>query len=188
MPLNAPWAFAFARRRSPRSACGGHFETVIGTLGAIGMKIDGRIPVAADPNDVWQLVIDPIALSSCIPGVQNLRQVNDRSFEGTITASVGPIDGNFLFTSLIERNTYPDLVVTLTGLDSVTSSRLEAQITAVIVEIPDGSTELEYHATIGVKGRLAILGEMVLRATANLMIGQVTACLRSRLESSGAQR
>ena len=32
------------------------------------------------------------------------------------------------------------------------------------------------------KGRLAILGEMILRATASLMIAQVTRCLRVRLE------
>ena len=33
------------------------------------------------------------------------------------------------------------------------------------------------------KGRLAILGEMMLRATAGMMIGEVTKCLRSQLDA-----
>jgi hypothetical protein len=46
---------------------------------------------------------------------------------------------------------------------------------------PD-ATDLTYQAVVKVKGRLAILGEMMLRATAGMMIGEVTRCLRSRLE------
>ena len=44
---------------------------------------------------------------------------------------------------------------------------------------------LTYRAEVKVKGRLAILGEMVLRATAGMMIGEVTKCLRSQLEAAG---
>ncbi len=47
-----------------------------------------------------------------------------------------------------------------------------------------GRTRLTYRATVTTKGRLAIIGDMVLRATAGVMIGQVTRCLRDRLESA----
>jgi carbon monoxide dehydrogenase subunit G len=79
--------------------------------------------------------------------------------------------------------TFPDdLVVDVEGTDSVTRSRIVAHVEASLNEATPGRTTLSYRATVNVKGRLAIIGEMVLRATASVMIGQVTRCLRSRLE------
>ena len=51
-------------------------------------------------------------------------------------------------------------------------------------DLSAGRTQLTYTATISVKGRIAILGEMVLRATAGVIIGQVTKCLRASVEAS----
>jgi carbon monoxide dehydrogenase subunit G len=150
------------------------------------MKLVGTIDIAAPMEAVWALIIDPVSLSACVPGVRDVRQVDERTFEGSITASVGPMDGDFSFTSVIGRATFPDdLVVDVQGLDSVTKSRLEIHAECALTEPSPGSTTLSYHATVKVKGRLAILGEMILRATASLMIGQVTKCLRSRLELGG---
>ena len=147
------------------------------------MNLTGTIAIAAPRPAVWSLVVDPVGLAACVPGVHEVRQVDDRTFEGSISAAVGPMNGDFAFTSVIERADMPDaLDVRVEGIDSVTRSRLEAHVQATLTE--DGAgTVLGYRATIRVKGRLAILGEMVLRATASLMIAQVTRCLQSRLET-----
>jgi carbon monoxide dehydrogenase subunit G len=148
------------------------------------MKLDGSIEIAAEAARVWAAIVDPVSLASCVPGVRGVRQVDDRTFEGSITASVGPIDGDFSFTSVLAEVNFPDrLVVAVEGTDSVTKSRLTADVTASLAEGAADRTVLSYHAVINVKGRLAILGEMVLRATAGVIIGQVTRCLRERLET-----
>jgi len=147
------------------------------------MKLDGTIDIAAPAQAVWQLIIDPISLSACVPGVSDVRQVDDRTFEGSISASIGPVDGTFSFRSVLVRAVDPhDLFVEVKGVDSVTRSQLVADIKVSIAAAPAGATSVAYRATVTVKGRLAILGEMVLRATASLMIAEVTRCLRSRLE------
>jgi carbon monoxide dehydrogenase subunit G len=152
------------------------------------MKLDGRIEIAAPAADVWARMIDPRSLAACVPGVDDVQQVDDRTFEGAVTAAVGPIEGKFTFTSVIDRATYPDdLVVRIEGLDSVTKSRLVADVTSSVTERAAADTVLDYRATIAIKGRLAILGEMVLRATATMMIGQVTKCLRQQLEDPSRQ-
>ncbi len=151
------------------------------------MRLDGTIEIAARLPDVWTLINDPVSLSACVPGVSDVRQIDDSTFEGSVTASVGPIDGQFSFRSLITRTSYPDdLGVDVEGVDSVTKSRLLAQVTVGLSEPTPGTTVLHYRAVVTVKGRLSILGEMVLRATAGMMIGQVTKCLRSRLEPVGS--
>jgi carbon monoxide dehydrogenase subunit G len=150
------------------------------------VKLDGTISMAASAADVWALIIDPISLSACMPGVQDIRQIDDRTFEGTISASVGPIDGNFAFRSVMTRAVFPDdLVVRVEGTDSVTKSRLEMDVVVALSELGSESTDLTYRAEVRVKGRLAILGEMMLRATAGMMIGEVTKCLRSQLDPLG---
>jgi carbon monoxide dehydrogenase subunit G len=150
------------------------------------MKLEGTIAIGAPPRAVWALLVDPTSLARCMPGVQEVRQLDERTFEGRILASVGPIDGSFSFRSVLTTAEFPDdLVVTVEGLDSVTKSRLEMDVRASLTEPGRGATSLAYRADVRIKGRLAILGEMVLRATAGMMIGEVTKCLRSQLEGAG---
>jgi carbon monoxide dehydrogenase subunit G len=149
------------------------------------MELKGAVEIAAPAPDVWAFILDPARLSSCVPGVGAVRQVDERTFEGTVSASVGPMHGDFTFTSVIRRSDFPaDLVVEIGGTDSVTRSAVDIVVAAALE--PDGParTGLQYSMTVNVKGRLAILGEMILRATAGAMVGQVSACLRDRLEAA----
>jgi carbon monoxide dehydrogenase subunit G len=146
------------------------------------VKLAGRIEIAAPPSAVWEVVIDPLSLAACVPGVQEVNRVDDRTFTGRITASVGPVDGQFTFESVITRAEQPELEVEMQGQDSVTKSRLTTSM-QVALEPAGAGTVLVYQAQVNVKGRLAILGEMVLRATAAVMVGNVTKCLKRRLET-----
>ena len=147
------------------------------------MKLAGKIEIAAPAERVWVLINDPISLAGCVPGGQDVRQIDDRTFGGSITAAVGPMEGRFEFSAVIERSDFPaDLVVEMTGVDSVTRSTLVASIGTSLEFVDADRTTLVYTATINVKGRLAILGDMILRATARVMISELVKCLRSRLE------
>lgn len=151
------------------------------------MKLDGSIPIAAPIDRVWAQVVDPLTLAGCVPGIHEVRQLDDRTFAGSISASVGPLNGDFAFTSVITHTEAPSRMdVEVEGVDSVTRSRLETSVRVTLAADDDEHTTLAYHAEVRVKGRLAILGEMILRATATLMVGQVTTCLKSRLETSPA--
>lgn len=150
------------------------------------MKLSGQLAIAAPIALVWDLVVDPLTLAGCVPGIRDVRQVDERTFEGSISASVGPLNGDFSFASVITRADAPGAMdVEMQGVDSVTKSRLETSIQVTLTEDDPVHTTLGYHADVRVRGRLAILGEMVLRATATMMIGQVTSCLRARLEAPG---
>jgi len=152
------------------------------------MKLAGQMEIAASAERVWAMVNDPISLAACVPGVQDVRRIDDRTFSGSITAAVGPMEGQFEFSAVIERSEFPSaLVVQLTGVDSVTKSTLVATVDSSL-ELPDPArTKLVYAATINVKGRLAILGDMILRATASVMIGELVKCLKARLEPAPGQ-
>jgi 2-furoyl-CoA dehydrogenase large subunit len=147
------------------------------------MHLDGTIDIAAPIAAVWATVVDPRDLAACVPGVSEVRQIDASTFAGTVRASIGPIDGDFTFQAVLsDRQPPSDLVVDVDGVDSVTRSRVLTHLEVSLSEPEPGRTTLRYRATVTVKGRLAIVGEMVLRATAGMLIGQATRCLRSRLE------
>lgn len=150
------------------------------------MRLTGEIEIAAAAPRVWDLIVDPTDLAACVPGVGAVRQLDDATFEGTVRASIGPLDGDFSFRSRSTETVYPRLVVDVEGLDSMTKSRIVAHVVATLEDRAPTMTLLRYEAEVATKGRLAIIGDMVLRATAGMMIGQVASCLRSRLEGEPA--
>lgn len=147
------------------------------------MRFQDELRIEAPAGRVWQAVLDPTALAGCIPGVEKVRRLDDRTFSGRVTAAVGPMEGRFEFTAVLSDPVPGEtLRVEVRGTDSVTRSRLEADVDLALGDAGPATTLLAYRADLRVHGRLAILGEMVLRATAGMLIGQVTRCLRASLE------
>ena len=147
------------------------------------MKLAGRIEIATSADRLWAMVNDPLGLAGCVPGVGDVRRVDERTFGGSVSAAVGPIEGTFEFTAVIARSDFPsDLTVQLEGVDSVTKSQLVAVVQSSLELLDPRRTALAYSAVITVKGRLEILGDMILRATASVIISELVKCLKARLE------
>lgn len=147
------------------------------------MQFDGNIRIKAEPGRVWDLLMDVDRFSSCVPGVEGIRTVDERTFDGTIIAAVGPISGKFDFCARIVDTTPPSAMVSaLEGTDSVTKSTVTAHTILTVTELDAGETDLGYASTVDIKGRLAILGDMVIRATATLVLEEFGKRVRLALE------
>lgn len=121
--------------------------------------------------------------AACIPGLEKVTQVDERSFDGTIGATVGPISGKFTFRATIVESTPPkEMVVQAEGQDSVTRSAMKAAVTLTLRQPIENQTELVYQANVEIQGRLAILGDMILRATAGLLLEEFARRLREQLQ------
>lgn len=151
------------------------------------MIFAGKIEVGVPAAQAWGFLIDINQFASCMPGLEKVTQLDDRTFDGTIGATVGPISGKFTFRATIVESTPPrELVVRTEGTDSVTRSAMNANMTVTLSEPIENRTQLDYHVNVEIKGRLAILGDMVLRATATLLLEEFAQRLRKRLEREGA--
>jgi uncharacterized protein len=149
---------------------------------------EDRITVAAPAERVWAFLLDPNCIAACMPGVENVTQIDDRTFDAAISASVGPISGKFAFRAhIVESNPPTEMAAHVDGVDSVTKSTIKVQMDMALDPLGPDETALAYRATVDVKGRLAILGEMVLRATAALMIEEATRRLRAQLAAPNLQ-
>jgi len=148
------------------------------------MILEGKIDLSVPRAKAWEFLLDINRFVSCIPGLEEVSPLDDRRFKGVIGATVGPISGKFTFEAAIVESTPPkELAVRTEGTDSVTKSTVNGNISVTLTESRQNLTELCYRADIEVKGRLAILGDMVLRATASLLMEEFSRRLREQLEA-----
>lgn len=143
------------------------------------MIFEGKIDLDVPVTKTWDFLIDINKFSSCLPGLEEVKQIDDKTFDGVIVASVGPISGKFTFRATIVESKAPEqMVVKTEGMDSVTKSIVNADMTVDLHDAAENETIMDYRADIKIKGRLGILGDMVLRATATLILQEFTKRLR----------
>lgn len=65
-------------------------------------------------------------------------------------------------------------------MDLVTKSTFNADMTVDLWKISEAKSQVDYKADVRVKGRLAILGDIALRATATLIFQEFSKRLRGR--------
>jgi len=135
------------------------------------MIFEGQIDLGVPIANAWEFLIDINKFKDCLPGIEEVRQIDDKTFEGTLAATVGPMSGKFNFRSTILESKPPEqMVVRTEGTDSVTKSTINADMTVDLCKISEEKTEMNYKADVKINGRLAILGDMILRATATLIL------------------
>ncbi len=147
------------------------------------MILEGKIAAEVPAVKAWNFLMDIDRFASCVPGLEQVTQIDERTFDGVVSATVGPISGKFTFRSTILESAPPSrMVVQTDGSDSVTHSAVVARLTVTLGEASENHTEIGYRADIAINGRLAILGDMVLRATSALVLEEFARRLKGQLE------
>ena len=150
------------------------------------MILDGKIDLNVAAEKAWGFLIDINKFSTCLPGIDEVTQIDDKTFDGIISANVGPISGKFNFRSTILESRPPEqMVVRTEGTDSVTKSTVKADMTVDLRRVSDTRSQMDYKADVKINGRLVILGDMVLRATATLILQEFTKRLHKGLGEQG---
>jgi uncharacterized protein len=146
------------------------------------MIFDGKIDLEVPAQKAWDFLIDINKFSTCLPGIDEVKQIDDKTFDGVISATVGPISGKFNFRSTILESRPPEqMAVRTEGTDSVTKSKVNADMTVDLRGISETKSQMDYRADVKIQGRLGILGDMVLRATATLILQEFTRRLHKGL-------
>ena len=153
------------------------------------MHYQGKVNLNAGQLAVWDFMLDVDKFSSCMPGVEDLIRVDDATFTGTMKAKVGPISGAFAFEAhIIESEAPTQLKAHVEGTDSLTKSTMTSDITMDIASLDAGGTELTYAASVDLKGRLGIIGDMVIRATGAQVIKVFFERMRERIDAANDKR
>ncbi len=138
------------------------------------VKLDKRYPVAASPQQAWQVLSDIRATAACMPGAQITEQIDDTHFKGTVKSKVGP--AVMMFGGDIELlgidPAAKQLKMLGKGADKAGSSASMNLVAHLEAGETANSSVLVGQATILVSGKLAQFGSRLLVPVSDAMLGQ----------------
>lgn len=146
------------------------------------MQIKDSFTIAASQEEVWNFLFDIPRLSRCVPGIESVEVVDDRTYRGKLVVKVGPIKSEFSGTITLTEITAPQRIAgTVEGDDKASASSVKAAFTGTLTPI-DGGTEAAFQVEANLRGRLAQFGGPIITATAKRLTAEFAKNLRTQLE------
>lgn len=151
------------------------------------MIMEGKFTLKAPIRKVWDSLLKPETLASCIPGAEEIELIDERTYNSVVKQKVGPISVKFKFTTILTEIDPPThLKAVGKGADISKAGTFTQESTVDLKEIPGGEVEVSYRSNVNIVGRLATFGDRIMRAKAKSIEEQFTRALRERLESAGS--
>jgi carbon monoxide dehydrogenase subunit G len=145
------------------------------------MEISGSYPFNAPPDRVWDLLMNPTVLSSCIPGCDRLEPDGEDRYTVTLTVGLAAITGTYSGTVvLVDKvpHTSYRLVVEGQGKPGFVKG------SSAIALRPDGATTMvDVNGSVQTGGPIARVGQRLIGGVARMMMDRFFACLASKLDA-----
>ena len=145
------------------------------------MNITGSFTLPAPLETTWDFLLDMERLGPCMPGVESVEALDDRTYRGMLKVQVGPIKAGFSGKATLDQvDPLSRLVATIEADDRGNASSVKGSFVAELQAAPEG-TRVDYTFSITLRGRLAQFGAPVFSAVARKMTDQFVACLEEAL-------
>jgi len=146
------------------------------------MQIKDSFLIKAPQDKVWEFLFDIPKLSQCVPGIESVEIVDDKTYRGKLVVRVGPIKSEFGGTVTLTEVEAPNRIAgTVEGDDKSSASSVKASFTGTLTPV-DGGTEAAFVVEVNLRGRLAQFGGPVITATAKKLTAEFAKNLRTQLE------
>ena len=146
------------------------------------MLITDSFVIYAPQEKVWDFLFDIPKLSQCIPGIESVEVMDDKTYRGKLVVRVGPIKSEFSGKVILTEVDEPNRIAgTVEGDDKSSASSVRATFTGTLTPV-DGGTEAAFQVEANLRGRLAQFGGPVITATAKKLTAEFAKNLRAQLE------
>ena len=151
------------------------------------MIIDQTFTVSAPHEKTAEFFFDIDRVSSCIPGVEGVRELEPGRYEATLTVRLGPIRAAFKGKIALDDGEAPKrLRASGEGRDRSTGSSAQVSFTADLSEDEPGVTTVRAVADVAIRGKLSQFGTGVMRAAAGEIVQEFAACANAQLAAPPA--
>lgn len=134
------------------------------------MKVEGRYTFPVPQGRVWALIMDPHALSRCVPGCEKLEQIGLNRYEATLKIGVASVKGTY--TGRVEiRDPEPPTRYRMVVEGSGSPGFIRGEGELALSEA-EGQTTLTVRGEAQVGGLIAGVGQRMLGGIAKLLLDQ----------------
>lgn len=146
------------------------------------MLLEGKFSLKAPIQELWDLLLMPETLASCIPGCEKCEAIDEKTFESIVVAKVGFISVRFKFiTTLTEIEPPTHLKASGRGEDLGKHGSFSQETEVNLREVSEDEVEVAYRSNVSVVGRLATFGDRIMRVKAKEVEREFTQALKEKL-------
>lgn len=149
------------------------------------MIIQGSFTIDASRNEVWDLFMDPRQLAGCVPGCGNIALVTPTQYEADMTVKVQFMTIKFKASGHLKEAVQGEQIdVEMTGKPMALAGLFRSRLTVRLVGADGNRTEVQYEMDLQMTGRLASLGEILMRGTIQKSADEFAANVQSMFAAS----
>ena len=134
------------------------------------MIFEHTITVDAPPDAVTAFLADVPSVAACVPGVEGVTLVGDDEYEGRLRVRLGPVGFSLSGQAQVHSADDGTLHARGGGRDRRIGAGVDAVIEARVEPLGPGDSELRVTADVQFSGRLAELGQPLIRRKADAMV------------------
>jgi carbon monoxide dehydrogenase subunit G len=136
--------------------------------------IENEFDVAAKPAQVYELMLDPQRVATCLPGAEVTGKNDDGSYNAQATVKLGPVKMTYKGTVAVIESDPEARTASMLAKGSETRGQGTAQATLnMAVTDHEGGSHVTVSADMLITGRVAQMGRGVMQDVARRMIGQM---------------
>ena len=152
------------------------------------LKIEERVPVAAPPDKVWQFLLSPKDIVTCLPGAGLDEVVDDRNFVGNIKVKVGPVTVAYKGKATLTEVDEAARKVTMVGegKEKAGAGKVKMTMNSSVEPTEDGS-EVLVNAEVQLAGKVVRFGRGMIQGVSKQVFKEFGDRLRAQLENQAEE-
>ncbi|MFL5360003.1 MAG: SRPBCC family protein [Myxococcales bacterium] len=150
----------------------------------MAFEITKTFTVKAPASHVWDFLVDPHRVASCLPGAAIGDKLDDKTYTGTMTVKVGPVSssykGKVVFEKLDAQSHTAEIVAS--GIDVRGRGGADMRLVSSVKELGPREAEITAVSKVNVTGILAQMGRGMVQDVSDELFKTFSQRVRSTLE------
>jgi len=148
------------------------------------MLMEGKFTLKAPIQKIWDTLLEPETLLSCIPGAEKIERMDEKTYDCVVKQKIGPVSVKFKFKSTITKMESPvHIEIEGEGEDIAKTGHFVQKSIVDLQEISPNEVEVSYKTDATIVGKLAMFGDRMMRAKAKKVEEEFTKALQEKLKS-----
>ena len=148
------------------------------------MLIEGSFTVAASIDKLFDFMLKPESIMTCVPGTESVRIIDDITYECVVKQRVGIITAKLKFINKMTKIEKPTHIeIEGEGEDVTKLGHFKNKTSVDLKEVSPGMVEVAYKSDVSIVGKLAMFGDRIMRAKAKDTEKAFTKNLQEKLKT-----
>jgi carbon monoxide dehydrogenase subunit G len=149
------------------------------------MIIEGGFTLKAPIEKLFDFVLKPETIMTCLPGAESVKLLNETTYECVVKQKVGPISAKLKFVNRLTKVERPTHVeVEGEGEDVTKLGHFKQKTQVDLKEVSPGEVEVKYKSDVSIVGKLAMFGDRIMRSKAKQVEEEFTKNLQEKLRDA----